>query len=71
MSQYDNKVKLWVNKNDNPKAPKLKGKGNFEGKDFNISLWPPKDWEGDLPELSGSVQKPWVKPENNDQEMPF
>lgn len=46
MADYDNTNKGVIFKNDqkgNDKAPMYRGKGNFEGKNFEMALWVKKD----------------------------
>ena len=55
----EGQVSVFVNdKGDNPKRPDLTGKGLFDGKEFQISLWKSTSKNG-LEYWSGKISEPY------------
>ena len=61
MSKNENKGALWQNKyKQEDRHPDYKGKGNYNGVEFDIAGWINKDKEGNT-YLSLSMKEPFVK----------
>ena len=57
-------------KKEGDKLPTYKGKGNFNGADFEIALWVNKDKEGKS-YFGATFSEPYVKPEVQEQSPTF
>jgi hypothetical protein len=66
MPEYDSSGKGVIFKNDkkgNDKAPDYKGKGNFNGQDFEMALYVQTSKKDGSKFFSVRFQKPYKKPE--------
>lgn len=64
VKKYDNKntgVLFPNNKNGNDKAPDMKGKGNFDGVEFDIAVWNRVAQSGKT-FVSVKFSEPYIKP---------
>lgn len=62
MAEYQNTGVIFRNEKKNDKAPEYKGKGNFDGKAFEIACWVKKDKNGKS-YFSVSFKEPYKKDE--------
>jgi len=71
--KFENKGKAWPNtKKDKPTQPDWKGKGNYNGIEFEISMWynEPRN-ESETGSFSIQFQEPYVKKESTPTPSPF
>jgi len=80
MTEYDNSNRATLGKNkyyeEGSRKPQYTGKGNFDGKDFDISAWIQTSKTTGEKFFSLSLQAPYVKPEvtevqTDDTDLPF
>lgn len=66
MADYTNTGKAWVNdyKKEGDKQPSFKGKGNYQGTNFDVGLWENEDGSFYL-----RFSEPYVKPEGGTWEQ--
>ncbi len=76
MADFNNTISIWKRKpKENDVAgkayPHYTGKVNVDGKVKDLSIWIQTDKKNPgSPDMSGNVQEPYKKPENNNEELP-
>ena len=70
MDAKDNRVTLWQNETDNPKAPVYKGKGLVNGKEVECGMWKNTSKAGTT-YLSLNFSEPYAKETSVASDVPF